>query len=91
MQPQKDAESKIKELGAKTKKDADKIIKHLYQEPIIDTQKTTKITGKPLKTAYELIVRMEKLQIIKEINQRDGSRKIECLRKLLEFVLLTIS
>ena len=90
MQPQKDAESKIKELGTKTK-DADKIIKHLYQEPIINTQRTTKITGKSHKTAYKLIVRMEELQIIEEINQRGGSSKIECLRGLLEFVLLTIS
>lgn len=73
MQSQKDAESKIKELGTKTK-DADKLIKHLYQEPIINTQKTIKITGKSLKTAYELIVRMEKLQIIKEINQRGAAR-----------------
>lgn len=66
LQLQKDTESKIKELGTKAK-DADKVIKHLYQEPIIDAQKTAKITGKSLKTAYELIVRMEKLQIIKEI------------------------
>ncbi|WP_314749362.1 Fic family protein [Tannerella forsythia] len=66
LQLQKHTESKIKELGTKGK-DADRVIDFLYRTPVIDAQKVAEVTGKSLKTAYELIVRMEDLRILKEI------------------------
>lgn len=53
-------------MGSKGK-DAGKVIEFLYQTLIIDAQKTAEIIGKSPKMAYQLIAKMENLEILKEI------------------------
>lgn len=66
LQLQRQTEQKIKELGTKGR-DASKVVEFLYQNPIIDAQKVIEITEKSPKTAYDLLSKMENLDILKEI------------------------
>jgi len=66
MKLQKDVDAKLQTLGSRANK-AQKIMKNLYQHPIINAQKAKKITNLSLPSVYKLIDDLEKLQIIKEI------------------------
>ncbi len=63
---QKKVDSKLKSLGSRFN-NAQLIIEHLYQRPIIDAQSAKKITNLSLPSVYKLIEEMEKLNIINEI------------------------
>lgn len=63
---QKDVDNKLQSLGSRFN-NAQMIIEHLYQRPIINAQKGRKITNLSLPSVYKLIEKMEKLNVIKEI------------------------
>ncbi|MFN3909292.1 MAG: Fic family protein [Flavobacterium sp.] len=66
LQLQKLLDSKLKNVGSRSG-DAYKVLEYLYSRPIIDPQKVTTITGRTLKTGYQLIALLEELEIIIEI------------------------
>ena len=66
MQLQKKLDEKIKSAGNKSG-DVLKVVESLYQNPIIDVQKTENIIEKSNVTAYKLLALMEQLEIITEI------------------------
>jgi len=63
---QKEVETKIQTLGSRSN-NAQLIINHLFQRPIIDAQKVKKLTKLSSPSVYKLIDELEKLEIIKEI------------------------
>lgn len=66
MQLQKIIDDKLKNVGSRSG-DAHKIIEHLYNNPIIDAQKISDITGKSMRPAYNMISLLEELSILHEI------------------------
>ncbi len=63
---QKEAEVKIQTLGSRSH-NAQLILNHLYQKPIIDAQKVKKITSLSSPSVYKLIDELENLEILTEI------------------------
>jgi Fic family protein len=63
---QKEVENKIQTLGSRSNK-AQTIINYLFQRPIIEVQKTKELTGLSLPSAYKILDKLEKLEIIEEI------------------------
>jgi Fic family protein len=63
---QKDVDSKLQNMGSRTN-NAQIIINHLFQRPIINARKAKEITNLSLPTVYKLIDEMEELRIIEEI------------------------
>jgi Fic family protein len=63
---QKETEVKIQTLGSRSH-NAQLILNHLYQKPIIDAQKVKKIINLSLPSVYKLIDDLEKLGILAEI------------------------
>lgn len=63
---QKEVEAKIQKLGSRSK-NAQLIINHLFQRPIIDAQKVKILTSLSSPSVYKLIDELEKLEIINEI------------------------
>ena len=63
---QKDVEAKIRTLGSRTA-NAQIVVNHLYQRPLIDAAKLGKITNISPASAYKLIVDLEQLGILTEI------------------------
>jgi len=61
-----EVEVKIQILGSRSR-NAQLIIKHLYQKPIIDAQKIKTLTSLSLPSVYKLIDELEKLKILEEI------------------------
>ena len=66
MQLQKTIDEKLKNIGSKSA-DARKIVEYLYSQPIVDAQRIAVIIGKTLPTAYNMLVVLEELDILKEI------------------------
>ncbi len=73
MQLSKNIEEKITKLGARSS-DAHKIVEHLYTYPIIDAQKVSEIIDKNPQSAYQLITKLEDLEIIEEITGAQRNR-----------------
>lgn len=73
LQYQKKIEQKIQQLGAKTS-DARKVVEHLYAKPIIDAAKVGKIIEKTPASAYKLISKLEKLEVLSEITGEQRGR-----------------
>lgn len=69
----KTVEEKITTLGARSS-DAHKVIEYLYSHPIIDAQKVAEIIEKNPQSAYQLIGKLENLQIIREITGSQRNR-----------------
>ncbi len=66
LQLQKNIDSKLKDIGSRSG-DAYKIVKYLYNQPIIDAQGISKITGKSLRPSYNMLSILESLAILREI------------------------
>ena len=66
MQLQKTIDFKLKDIGSRNG-DARKIVEYLYNQPIIDAQRVSQITGKSLRPSYNMLSILEELGIIKEI------------------------
>lgn len=66
MQLQRNIDLKLKEIGSRSG-DAYKIVEYLYNQPIIDAQSISAITGKSLRPSYNMISVLERLDIIREI------------------------
>ena len=62
----KEVDDKLQSLGSRSN-NAQMIVEHLYQRPVIDAQKAKVITNLSLPSVYKLIGEMEKLNVIKEI------------------------
>ncbi|MEO9258640.1 MAG: Fic family protein [Crocinitomicaceae bacterium] len=63
---QKEVEIKLQTLGSRSH-NAQLILNHLYQKPIIDAQKVKELTSLSLPSVYKLIDELEKLEILTEI------------------------
>lgn len=63
---QKEVEVKLQTLGSRSH-NAQLILNHLYQKPIIDAQKVKKLTNLSSPSVYKLIDKLEKLEILTEI------------------------
>ncbi len=66
MQLQRMIEDKLKNIGSRSG-DAHKIVEYLYNQPIIDAQRISQITGKSLRPAYNMLSVLEELNILREI------------------------
>lgn len=63
---QKEVEVKLQTLGSRSR-NAQLILNHLYQRPIIDALKVKELTGLSSPSVYKLIEDLEKLEILAEI------------------------
>lgn len=63
---QKEVEIKLQTLGSRSQ-NAQLILNHLYQRPIIDAQKVKDLTSLSSPSVYKLIEELEKLEILTEI------------------------
>ncbi|HNQ12219.1 MAG TPA: Fic family protein [Bacteroidia bacterium] len=63
---QKEVEVKLQTLGSRSN-NAQLILNHLYQKPIVDAQKVKELTGLSSPSVYKLIAELEKLEILTEI------------------------
>ncbi|MFK7750539.1 MAG: Fic family protein, partial [Kordia sp.] len=63
---QKEVEAKIQTLGSRSH-NAQLILNHLFQRPILDAQKVKELTKLSSPSVYKLIDELEKLEILKEI------------------------
>ncbi|PCJ80095.1 MAG: cell filamentation protein Fic [Bacteroidetes bacterium] len=63
---QKEVEAKIQSLGSRSN-NAQLILNHLFQRPIIDAQKVKELTNLSSPSVYKLIDELEKLEILNEI------------------------
>ena len=63
---QKEAEAKIQTLGSRSN-NAQLILNHLFQKPILDAQKVKELTKLSLPSVYKLIDELESLEILTEI------------------------
>jgi Fic family protein len=66
MQLQKQNDKKIQGLGPRAA-NAQKITNYLYQRPMINAEKVSKISGISMPSAYKLIAVLEKIEILKEV------------------------
>ncbi len=63
---QKDIEIRIQELGSRSA-NANMVVKHLYQFPVIQAQRVKEITGLSMPTVYKIIEGLEELKVLKEV------------------------
>ena len=63
---QKEIDSKLQSLGRRSH-NAQIVINHLFQRPIIDSHKVKNLTNLSSPSVYKLIEELEKLEILKEI------------------------
>ena len=63
---QQQVEDRTQKLGSRTR-NANIIVKHLYQHPIIDAPKAKELTGLSLPSVYKLLRTLEELTIIQEM------------------------
>lgn len=66
LQLQKNLEIKLQSFGTRIN-EAKNVIEYLYNQPIIDVTRVSKITQKSKATNYKMIEDLEKLEILKEI------------------------
>lgn len=71
MKLQKEVDTKIQSLGARTS-NAREVISQLYLRPLINVQKVADLTELSLPSAYKLVSELEQLGILKEIT---GSKR----------------
>jgi Fic family protein len=74
LQLQKQNDIKIQSLGSRAA-NAQKITNFLYQRPIINAEKVSKISGISMPSSYKLISALEKLEILKEVTGGQRGRK----------------
>jgi Fic family protein len=66
LQLQKQNDIKIQSIGSRAA-NAQKITNYLYQKPVINAEKVSKISGLSMPSSYKLIETMEKIEILKEV------------------------
>lgn len=66
LQLQKQNDIKIQSIGSRAA-NAQKITNYLYQKPMINAEKVSKISGLSMPSSYKLIETMEKIEILKEV------------------------
>lgn len=66
LQLQRTIDDKLKNIGSRSG-DAYRIVEYLYNQPIVDAQRISEITGKSLRPAYNMLSVLEELGILKEI------------------------
>lgn len=66
LQLQKQNDLKIQSIGSRAA-NAQKITNYLYQKPVINAEKVSKISGLSMPSAYKLIEAMEKINILNEV------------------------
>ena len=66
LQLQKQTEIKFQILGSRAA-NAQKVTNSLYQRPIINAEKVSKITGISMPSSYKLIASLEEIEILKEV------------------------
>ncbi len=74
LQLQKSMDITLSELGSR-KVDAQKILQHLYSNPILDVGVIQDITGKSLASSYRLLNDLSELGVIKEIKGTHRNKK----------------
>lgn len=74
LQLQKQVDKALQTLGSRTA-NANKITNYLYQKPLINAEKVSKVAGISYPSAYKLIADMERLGILKEITGGQRSRE----------------
>ena len=73
LQLQKQCDLKIQQLGSRAV-NAQKIIKYLYQKPMINAEKISEVSSISLPSAYKLLGDLEKIEILKEITGAQRGR-----------------
>lgn len=63
---QKDVENKVRKLKSRAN-NANIVVRHLYQHPILDAQKTKDLTGLSSPSVYKLLEQLENLDILQEM------------------------
>lgn len=63
---QKDVENKVRKLKSRAN-NANIVVRHLYQHPILDAQKTKYLTGLSSPSVYKLLEELENLDILQEM------------------------
>lgn len=83
LQLQKQNDIRIQSIGSRAA-NAQKITNYLYQKPVINAEKVSKISGLSMPSSYKLIDAMEKIDILKEVTggQRGRSYVFEDYLKL---------
>lgn len=71
---QKEVDDKLQQLGSRTN-NARSVIAYLYQKPLIDANKVSKVAEISLPSAYKLISELEKLEILDEITGSQRGRQ----------------
>lgn len=66
LQLQKQNDIKFQSIGTRAA-NAQKITNYLYQKPVINAEKVSKISGLSMPSSYKLIETMEKIEILKEV------------------------
>jgi len=73
LQLQKQIDGKVQSLGSKAAK-SQKVIRYLYQRPMINAEKVAAAAGVSLPSAYTLIRELERLEILKEVTGEQRGR-----------------
>jgi len=73
LQLQKQADSKIQNLGARSG-NAQKVINHLYKRPLVSAERVGEVAGVSMPTAYKLITTLEDLDILDEVTGAERNR-----------------
>lgn len=83
LQLQKQNDIRIQSIGSRAA-NAQKITNYLYQKPVINAEKVSKISGLSMPSSYKLIEAMEKIEILVEVTggQRGRSYVFEDYLKL---------
>lgn len=73
LQLQKETDERIATLGSRAG-NADKVIRHLYQRPLVDADRVGKVTGLSMPSVYKLIRDLERLGVLREITGAQRGR-----------------
>jgi Fic family protein len=73
LQLQKHVESTLQSMGPRAG-NAQKVVNHLYERPLISAERTSEVAGVSMPTAYKLIKTLEELKILQEVTGAERNR-----------------
>lgn len=73
LQLQKEMDERIATLGSRAG-NAGKVIRHLYQRPLVDADRVGRVTGLSMPSVYKLIGDLERLGVLREITGSQRGR-----------------
>jgi Fic family protein len=73
LQLQKQVDAEIQKMGSRAI-NAKKVLDYLYNKPLINAEKVSKVTGISMPSSYKLISDLEKIRVLKEITGGQRSR-----------------